>query len=242
MKAVILAAGAGKRLARMGWDKPKCLLPCPGGTLLDNTLEALGDRDISDVVIVVGYKRELVEQAAKRHTIRCQFVVNPDYATTNTIYSLWLTREHLPGGFVYFNSDVWFDREVLDRLLPGEHGRSAEDVSALAVAIAPVASEDVKVIVDDERRILRIGKELPCEQSFGEFVGIARFAPTACGCLVEALRNRCEKLGEKGLFFEAALDDTLSRHRYLATPIGDLRAIEIDTPEDYAAAKSLWQG
>ena len=226
----------------MGWDKPKCLLPCPGGTLLDNTLEALGDRDINDVVIVVGYKRELVEAAARRHSVRCEFVVNPDYATTNTIYSLWLTKDHLLGGFVYFNSDVWFDRGILDELLPSERGMPAEDTSTLAVATAPVTREDVKVIVGDGRRIARIGKELPCEQSFGEFVGIARFAPAACGSLIEALRRRCEKLGEKGMFFESALDDILSSHAFLAVPIGDLRAVEIDTPEDYAAAKSLWRG
>ena len=39
MRAIILAAGAGRRLAAIRWDHPKCLLPCPSGTLLNNTIQ-----------------------------------------------------------------------------------------------------------------------------------------------------------------------------------------------------------
>lgn len=224
----------------MGWERPKCLLPCPGGTLLDNILEALCERGHRDVAIVVGYQKEIVKEAALRHPIRCTFVTNADYALTNTVYSLRLASDHLAGGFMYFNADVWFDRAILDLLLGGRPGAPSENDSLLAVDSGPAGEEEVKVIVDDRQRILRIGKELPCEQSFGEFIGIARFAAGACGSLIEALGRRCERPGEKQLFFESALDDILGDQVFRAVEIGDLPAIEIDTPEDYAHAKSLW--
>lgn len=233
MKAVILAAGQGRRLASMGWDKPKCLLPCGNRTLLDNTLQANLAHGIRDVAIVVGYRRTWVEDAARCHSMNCEFIVNEDYATTNTIHSLWLAREYLNEGIVYFNGDVWFEPPVLSLLLN-------QSGSVLAVEVKRCGAEEVKVKVDLSGRITRIGKNLPPEEALGEFIGVGKFERTACPSLVESLHRFNEELGRRDLFFEAALDDILNRHVFLAAPLGDLKAVEIDTPDDYARAKSLW--
>lgn len=233
MKAVILAAGQGRRLAPMGWDKPKCLLPCREGTLLDHTLQSILEHGIHDVVIVVGFRRDLVEEASRRHAVNCEFIVNEDYATTNTIHSLWLAREHLDKGILYFNGDVWFERPVLSLLMqpPG---------SALAIDVKPCGAEEVKVTVDPSGRITHIGKDLPPEEALGEFIGLAKFEPSVCQALVESLRRYNEALARRDLFFEAALEDILDRQAFMAAPLGALKAVEIDTPEDYARAKLLW--
>lgn len=233
MKAVILAAGEGWRLIPMGWDKPKCLLPCRDGTLLDNTLQSILEHGIRDVIIVVGYRRELVEEAARRHTVYCDFIVNQNYATTNTIHSLWLAREYLDEGILYFNGDVWFEPPVLSLLLQ-------QSGSALAVDVKQCGAEEVKVTVDPSGRITRIGKSLPPDEALGEFIGVAKFEHSACASLVQSLRRYNEELGRKDSFFETALDDILDRQAFMAAPLGALKAVEIDTPEDYARAKSLW--
>ena len=231
----------------MGWNKPKCLLPCGtvspnalerwgelgGPTLLDNTLLSILEHGIREVVIVVGYQRELVEEAAKCHPMNCAFIVNDDYATTNTIHSLWWAREYLSEGILYFNGDVWFEPPVLSLLLQ-------QSGSALAVEVKRCGMEDVKVKVDPSGRITRIGKNLPPVEAFGEFIGVAKFERPACGLLVESLQRYNEELDQRDLFFEAALDDILDRHAFMATPLGDLKAVEIDTPEDYARAKAIW--
>jgi choline kinase len=250
MKAVILAAGQGRRLTPMGWDKPKCLLPCGTGstnalerwgelaspTLLDSTLQSILEHGIRDVIIVVGYRRELVENAARRHATNCEFIVNEDYATTNTIHSLWLAREYLNEGIIYFNSDVWFEPPVLSFLLQSAGRRR----SALLVEVKRCGAEEVKVQVDPSGRITRIGKNLPPEEAFGEFIGLGKFEQSACVSLVESLWRYNEELGRKDYFFESALADILDRHTFMAAPLGDLKAVEIDTPEDYARAQSLW--
>ena len=229
MKAVILAAGAGRRLANMGWDGPKCLLPCGDRTLLDNLIESLLTYRTRRVVIVVGYQRDRVEAAVRHCPIDVEFVVNEDYAHTNTIHSLWLARSHLHDGFLYFNADVWFDGRILDLLL-------RHDGSALAVDTKKCADEEVKVIVDAASRITRIGKALPPDRCAGEFIGIGKFDRSACPAMIESLDRYNEELERRNLFFESALDDILTAHVFTCVPIGDLRAIEIDTPEDYAAA------
>jgi choline kinase len=233
MKAVILAAGQGRRLAPSGWDKPKCLLPCPEGTLLGNILQSILECGIHKVVIVVGYRRELVERAVLGEAVSCRFVVNEDYAATNTVHSLWLARDYLDEGILYFNGDVWFERPLLSLLL-------RQSDSALAVDAKPCGAEEVKVKVDRAGRITRIGKDIPPQDALGEFIGVAKFAPSACAGLVESLRGYNGEGMRRDFFFESALNDILDRHVFLAAPIGNLRAVEIDTPEDYARAKSLW--
>ncbi len=217
----------------MGWDKPKCLLPCGDGTLLDRALQYILEQGIHEVVIVVGYQWELVEQNARRHAIHCSFVVNEAYATTNTIHSLWLAREHLDEGILYFNGDVWFESAVLSQLV--QHHESA-----LAVETKRCGAEEVKVKVDPSGRITRIGKQLPPQECLGEFIGLAKFDRPQCAALVESLRRYNEVLYHRDLFFEAALDDILDQQVFMAAPLGNLKAVEIDTPEDYARSKSLW--
>ena len=233
MKAVILAAGMGKRLAESGWDQPKCLLPFGDQTLLGHMLAAITACGIRDVVVVVGYRQELVRQAVAGAGIEATFVVNDDYAATNTICSLYLAREHLDDDFVYFNADILFDGRILPMLLDGPDGR-------LAVDVKHCGDEEVKVIVDPAGRITRIGKKLPLAECSGEFIGIGKFARSACEDFVAALVRHNEQLGRRNLFFESAVDDILTAHAHWAVDIGDLEAIEIDSPEDLAAAGDLW--
>lgn len=233
MKAVILAAGMGKRLAATGWDKPKCLLPFGGHTLLDHTLAALAAVDVTDLVVVVGYKHQLVRDAVAAHGVRAAFVTNADYAETNTIHSLHLAREHLSGDFLYFNADVLFDSRILPLLL-------GTDDSTMAVDVGACGQEDVKVIVDGDNRILRIGKDLAIEECQGEFIGIAKFAAGVCEDFIASLARYNEQLARRDLFFESAVDPILATHVHRSVPLGKLAAVEIDSPDDLAAARKLW--
>ena len=55
MKAIILAAGVGKRLWTLTQHRPKCLIEVGGRTLLSRYLETLASVGIMQAVIVVGY-------------------------------------------------------------------------------------------------------------------------------------------------------------------------------------------
>lgn len=55
MKALILAAGRGKRLGDLSKDKNKCMLPVNGRPLIEYSLD-YAVQVASDIVIVIGYK------------------------------------------------------------------------------------------------------------------------------------------------------------------------------------------
>ena len=234
MKGVILAAGRGERLAPMGWYKPKCLLDFGGQTLLDNIIGALLENRINKVAVVVGYKQEAVLEGLKKHAVTFEIVVNEDYADTNTIHSLYLAREHLNEDFIYFNADVLFERELISHL-------AGRDGNVFAIEEKKCGAEEVKVIVGGDRRIVRIGKKLEPQKCLGEFIGVGKFSASSCEAMVKSLCRFNEGLGERNLFFEAAVDAILDEHFFYAMGLDGLGAIEVDNPDDYKRAKALWE-
>jgi NDP-sugar pyrophosphorylase family protein len=100
MRAIILAAGKGKRLVALTQHCPKSLIPVGGVPILSRFLGALEAVGIKDIVIVVGYLEEKMTQFIKdsHPHLNIQTTVNPDYLR-GSILSLWAARE-------FFNDDL----------------------------------------------------------------------------------------------------------------------------------------
>lgn len=58
MKALILAGGRGNRINEFSEDQNKCMMPFRGKPLIQHALERIAETDISEIIIVVGYKAE----------------------------------------------------------------------------------------------------------------------------------------------------------------------------------------
>ena len=61
MKAVIIAAGEGKRLRPITSSRPKPLIPIAGKPLLEHTILGLKNSGINEILLVVGYKENLIK-------------------------------------------------------------------------------------------------------------------------------------------------------------------------------------
>lgn len=120
MQAIILAAGMGKRLKEYTENNTKCMVKVCGETLIERTLKQLAQKNLSRVVVVVGYKgaqlKEFIESLDI--DIKVEFVENPVYDKTNNIYSLYLAKDYLcKEDTILLESDVIFEPAVLDALL-----------------------------------------------------------------------------------------------------------------------------
>lgn len=58
MKALILAGGRGERLDEVCEDKNKCMIEIKGKPLIEYSLDCASQTDVSEIVVVVGYKAE----------------------------------------------------------------------------------------------------------------------------------------------------------------------------------------
>ena len=72
MKAIILSAGRGKRLARASGEGPKCMVPVQGQPLIEWQLDSLARCGIPRASVVLGYGADKVRRllSARRRPIR----------------------------------------------------------------------------------------------------------------------------------------------------------------------------
>lgn len=123
MRAVILAAGMGKRLKDLTHDNTKCMVKVNGVTLIERMLRQLDKLNLSEIVIVVGYKKEkLKEFISTLHTVTpIKYIENDIYDKTNNIYSLYLAKDELlKEDVLLLESDLIFEDNVLKCLIEDE--------------------------------------------------------------------------------------------------------------------------
>lgn len=230
MRGVILAAGAGTRLTGSGVVRPKCLAPFAGTPLIELQVRALRACGIDDVTVVVGFEADRVRRSCPPGL---RFVDNPDYAATNSLYSLWLARPMLLQGFVVLNCDVLFHPTMLHDLVTAAH-ENALLVSHPDAGDAPFGDEEMRVSVR-RGRVADIRKDLPDGLTDGENVGIAKFSARGARRLARAL-DRIVAAGGVRDWAPRAFGEFAAADRLYAIGTRGLPWIEIDTPEDYQRA------
>ncbi len=120
MQALMLAAGMGKRLGKYTHNATKCMLPINGKTLIEYAIEALLEADIHKLVMVVGYKKEILKDFLKDKypQMNIEYIENDVFDITNNIYSLYLARNALAqDDTILLESDLIFDKTVIKEVL-----------------------------------------------------------------------------------------------------------------------------
>jgi choline kinase len=230
MRGIILAAGCARRLEPAVSGKPKCLIDFGGRSLIEHQITALSHIGVTECTVVVGYEQQQIRDHLAKHPMRIAYVENPLYDSTNTLYSLWLATEYFYDDFIYCNADVLFDHRVAERLID----KGAE--TSLACIRGRCGDEEVKVVTDKDR-ILAIGKHLPKQQCFGEFIGVARFGRVHNPLFREILSDCVQDRANWTRFFEYAVDFLAQKVTLRVVDISDLPTIEIDFPEDLEYAR-----
>ncbi|MEK7524323.1 MAG: phosphocholine cytidylyltransferase family protein [Patescibacteria group bacterium] len=111
MKAIILAAGEGKRMRPHTDDRPKAMIPVAGKPLLKRTLEILQHLGITDISVVTGYHPETINYPSIKKYFNAQF----DH--TNMVVSLFCAEEEFNDDMVIIYGDILFSEEMLAALL-----------------------------------------------------------------------------------------------------------------------------
>ena len=236
MIGVILAAGMAKRLRPLTDERPKCLLTVGQRTLLQRTVDGIIAAGISELVVVTGYRAQMIRDFLTSHypDLTIHFIDNPDYAHNNNIFSLWLTRPYTEGrDFLLLDSDILFDPQIIPAVLSAEG-------SALALNRHELGEEEIKVIVDDQNRVVEISKVCSIEQAIGESVGIEKMEADYSAALFRELEQMIEGEGLIDIFYERAFERLIPQgHTFTVVDTTKYFSIELDTVEDFENAKKL---
>lgn len=224
--AVILAAGRGSRLAWETRDRPKCLVEVGGVPLLEHQLHTLASAGINDVCIVLGYMADAVRDVVGG---RAQYVYSREWARTNSLYSLSLCSECICTQMLVMNCDVLAHPEAIYRVLRSQGSAFALDSSSGS------DQEHMKVELSDGF-LASMGKDLPCERTHGENVGILYFEAHATRVLFREAATLL-RAGGRDQWMAAAVERTARSTPLRGVDVADLPWIEIDCPQDLRRAR-----
>lgn len=237
MKAVILAAGMASRLRPLTDTTPKCLLQIGERCLLQRAIDALLQCGIDRLVMVTGYRGNQIVDFVTSHypSLEVTFIENKDYATTNNIYSLWLTRPYIDGEeALLLDSDIVFDPQIVARLL------DCECADALALNAHELGEEEIKVIADARGRVMEISKVCSITDAIGESIGIEKMSASYTRALFAELQKMIEDEGVVNIFYERAFERLIPQgHTFYALDTTDLFSAELDTVSDFEQARRL---
>lgn len=225
-----------KRLRPLTDACPKCLLKIGERTLLQRTVDAMMGAGINELVVVTGYRAEMIRDFLTTHypSLNIHFIHNGDYEHNNNIFSLWMTRPYTDGkDFLLSDSDILFDPQLIRTMLAAEG-------NALALNRHECGEEEIKVIVDADNRIMELSKTCSIEQAIGESVGFEKMTASYSTALFKELEQMIEREGLIDVFYERAFERLIPQgHTFRIVDTTQFFSIELDTPEDFENAKQL---
>ncbi len=108
MKAVILAAGMGKRMRDITLNTPKPLLKIANTTIIEYLVNCLKEIGVNKIYIVTGFKSKMIKSKLGKSV---NYIHNKKFKTTNSIYSLYLAKKYLQNSnFILINGDIFLSK------------------------------------------------------------------------------------------------------------------------------------
>jgi len=153
MDAVILAAGEGTRLRPLTATRPKPMLPVAGKPILEWNLLALKAAGIRKVVLVVGYKRDVIEEYFQKsyQGMRIEYVVQEEQLGTG--HALSLADGLVHGEILVMNGDLLVSAKTIKDLLADHRRAKARNSMALIKVSDP---EQFGIVVVKNRKVRRL--------------------------------------------------------------------------------------
>lgn len=182
MKAVILAAGRGSRMAGLTDDRPKCLTELGGKPLLFWQLLALREANIKDVAVVTGYRADDIASLTNKAPVPFTVLSNPQWAETNMLSTLFCAEEWARGDdCIVSYSDIVYPAEHV-RALDADQAPIVITYDGLWEQLWKLRQEDplidAETFREENGRLLEIGgTPKTLSDVKGQYMGLIRIAP-----------------------------------------------------------------
>ena len=116
MKAVILAAGEGRRLRPFTETLPKVMLPVANKPILEYVVDAVKKSGITDIIIVVGYKKEVIMEYFKNYK-GAKITYVEQNKQLGTAHALLQAKKLIKNPFIILSGDNIIDKKSISNLI-----------------------------------------------------------------------------------------------------------------------------
>jgi len=192
VSAVVLAAARGEELGQLTEDKPKAMVQIQGAPILSHIVDAYNAVGIKDIIVVRGYKKELVNLP----NVNC--VDNDEYADTGELYSLSKALEQTKGDsqdIIVSYGDVLFNKYIAGALCEEKDDfvifvdSSWKERASYARlgGFVECTTPNSKQAFNKKQYLKQIGINVPIESIHGVWMGFFKVSSKANGQLREII-------------------------------------------------------
>jgi len=207
MKAVILAAGEGKRLRPFTETMPKVMIPVANKPILEYVVDAVKNSGIDEIILVVGYKKEVImEYFEDYEDVKITYVVQDKQLGTS--HALMQAEGHIQDSFIVLSGDNIIDQRSISKLIKNE--------SKYSVLIKKHSYPSKYGAVFVEKNILKKIVEKPKEETAG-------FISTGIYKLPSSVFEIVEDLSSQGVYaLSSVIQTLLDQGQMVGTVTADL--------------------
>ena len=210
-------------------DRPKCLLKAGSKTILQAQLDSLISCGIENIIIVVGYMGQMIEdfvhQKGYDKKAEFTFTYNQKFDSTGSCFSLFCTKDHIDSSYIHINSDLLFDDALLSKLL------NCGNSDAIITDRHYIDTDDMVRYSTNNGIISVVGRPSVVQRSKGVLVGPAIFSLSSAQALFVEIENEISQ----GLYKTncyLTLNKILDKIKLYPVPSDALFWKEFDTAEE----------
>lgn len=164
------------------FDIPKSMIKIKGKTILQRQVDLLKNCGIKEITLIKGYKKELIKMEG------INYVINDEYDKTYILHSLFKAKNYMKNGFIYINSDILFDEQIINSLLNVKqdivlvmdnsytYHKHEIDKKLDLVLTKHKPIKEQRMLYRKDNEIIRIGKNIDKTMADYEYIGIAYFS------------------------------------------------------------------
>jgi len=169
MKAVILAAGEGRRLRPFTETMPKVMLPVANKPILEHIVDALKKSGIQEIIFVVGYKKEVIMEHFKDYEdVKIDYVLQDKQL--GTAHALLQAKGKIKNSFLVISGDNIIDKNSISKIIQNK------SEYCMLINENPHPSKYGAVFLEGNK-LKKITKQSPDETGYYISTGIYKFPP-----------------------------------------------------------------
>ena len=160
MKAIILSAGEGSRMRPLTLTKPKTMLPVAGKPIIRYIIESLRDNGITDILLIVRYKEEMVRDYfgdGSELGVNITYKTQKDFlGTANAIY---YGKDFIDDSLIVLNGDLILDNEIIKEIIEKYDDLKPDTLMVLtevedpsAFGVVEIEDGNIKSIVEKPKK------------------------------------------------------------------------------------------